>query len=160
MNSSSKVRSVLLLTFVVLTLLFGSLSTYEFVQINSLEKGVSDLKSSTSTATIPEEGLIDFYKIGEFYYKRVVEMNQGESITFKGVTFTNLKLNETYTGCFVYFFKLSFQDGTNEVEQVNLCGLSFEPRTFFTNHTNPRAGVIVSHGNSPIAEGTYLLVSG
>ena len=157
MMSSIKARNELLIVFVVLTLVFGSMFAYEFVQVNSLEKEVSELKSSSST-TVPEEGIIYFYKMGDFYYKMVSEMKEGESITFKGVTFTNLLLNHTYTGCVVQFFKFSFQDDSSEVTQITLCPSAFEPDIYFTNHTNPRAGLIYSLGDSPIARGIYLLV--
>jgi hypothetical protein len=143
--------------FIVLTLIFGSLFAFEFVQVNNLEKEVGELKGSNST-TVPEEGLIYFYKMGDFSYKMVSEMNEGESITFNGVTFTNLPLNLTYTGCAVQFFKFSFADGSSEIAQINLCPMAFEPGMYFTNHMNPRAGVIVSLGDSPIARGIYLLV--
>jgi hypothetical protein len=152
-----KVKTYLLIFFVVLTLIFGSLFTFEFVQVNNLEKDVSELKGSSST-TVPEEGIIGFYMMGDFSYKMVSAMKEGESITFKGVTFTNLPLNKTYTGCIVQFFKFSFQDGSFEVIQITLCPTAFEPRTYFTNHTNPKAGVMVSIGHSPIAGGIYLLV--
>lgn len=158
MMSSIKARNELLIIFVVLTLIFGSLSVYEFIQVNNLEKEVSDLKSSSSTTTVPEEGLLYFFKFGDFEYKMVSEMKEGESITYKNVTFTDLPLNETYTGCSVQFFKFSFQDGSSEVKQITLCPTSFEPKMYFTNHTNPRAGVMVSFGDSPIARGIYLLV--
>ncbi len=155
--SSIKARNVLLITFVMLTIIFGSLFAFEFVQINNLEKEVNELKGSNST-TVQEEGLIYFYKMGDFSYKMVSEMKEDESITFKGVTFTNLPLNKTYTGCVVQFFKFSFQDGSSEVAQITLCPSAFEPGMYFTNHTSPRAGLIYSLGGSPIARGIYLLV--
>jgi hypothetical protein len=74
------------------------------------------------------------------------------------VTFTNLPLNHTYTGCIVQFFKFTFPDGTSEVQQITLCPTTFEPKVYFTDHTNPKAGVIYSLGHSPIARGIYLLV--
>jgi hypothetical protein len=157
--SPSKVRSSILATFIILTIIFGSLFAYEFVQVNRLEKEVSDLKSYSSTTTVPEEGLIYFLGFGDFEYKMVSEMKEGESITYKNVTFTDLPLNETYTGCSVQFFKFSFTDGSSEVSQITLCPTSFEPKMYFTNHTNPRAGVMVSFGDSPIARGIYLMVN-
>lgn len=114
-------------------------------------------RTTTVAANVPDEGYISFLNMGYFAYKRVA-LGEGESITFKGVTFTNLRLNTTYTGCSVSFIKTSFQDKVSEVKQITICPTLFEPHLYFTNHTSPKAGVIISFGHSPIIQGTYILV--
>ena len=104
------------------------------------------------------EGYINFHNIGYFSYKSVEDLREGESITFKGVTFTSLRLNRTYTGCAVSFIKFTFPDGLSEVIQVTICPTLFEPLVYFTNHTNPKAGIMKSSGHSPIIKGLHLLV--
>ena len=158
-----KAKNPWLMICLVLILTFGILSAIEFIEVSNLERELSELKSSCVTScspdcTVPEESLIGFSEIGGFSYKRVDTMEEGESISFKDVTFTNLPLNKTYTGCIVLFFKFSFSDGTSEIQQITLCPTTFEPKVYFTNHTNPKAGVIYSLGHSPIVRGIYLMV--
>jgi hypothetical protein len=119
---------------------------------------VTTTSTITNTSTVPDEGYISFYKIGYFAYKSVGAWDEGASIMFNGVTFTNLPLNATYTGCAVSFIKISFQDGVSEVIQITICPTLFEPHIYFTNHTNPKAGIIDSLGPSPIIRGIYILV--
>ncbi|MGD0329000.1 MAG: hypothetical protein ABSB40_00975 [Nitrososphaeria archaeon] len=199
--SSIKVRNVLLVTFVVLTLIFGSLSAYEFVQVQQV-KSLSQTTSTTTvtlppsttftvatstetgittsiitvTATVPNvpnEGVI---KIGFpnrtnayfFDYKRMAGFPAGTSVTFKGVTFYSEPLNESLTGCVVYYVKVTFPDGTSEVTGAGYCATMVITSIAFTNHSNPTAGVMYAPAeyglgdqviDQPVAAGFYLLVS-
>jgi hypothetical protein len=147
-----RVKTSLLIVFVVLTLIFGSLSAF------GLLAGPTTITITTSVPPVPDEGYISFYRIGYFAYKRVIDFGEGSSVTFRNVTFRNLPLNVTYTGCIVHFVKVTFPDGLPEVLQITSCPTIFEPHVQFTNHTSPRAGVIDSYGDSFVAKGIYLLV--
>ncbi len=150
--------AVLIVSALVLGYSVGRFSTPTKQVTTTVSNNTSTITSTTTiTANVPDEGYISFLNIGNFAYKRVA-LGEGESITFKGVTFTNLRLNTTYTGCSVSFIKTSFQDKVSEVKQITICPTLFEPHMYFTNHTNPKAGVIVSFGHSPIIQGTYILV--
>ncbi len=166
--SSIKARNVLLVTFVVLTIIFGSLSAYEFFQVQQVGSTSSNTSSTTSTITkttetlfttstitvtatvpnVPDEGLIGFgygpYE-GVFAYKRVSDFGAGTSVMFRNVTFYSMPLNTSLTGCEVYYVRVTFPDGTFERVNVGTC-VSFYPSIAFTTYSNPKAGVIFSPG--------------
>jgi hypothetical protein len=184
--SSIKARNVLLVVFVVLTIIFGSLSAFEFVQVQKLKSqsittsttANTETLFTTSTITItatvpnvPDEGLIGFgygpYE-GVFAYKRVSDFGAGASVTFRNVTFYSMPLNTSITGCEVYYVRVTFPDGISERADVGSC-VSLYPSIAFTTHSSPKAGVIFSPGeyqsgneilSHPISKGIYLLVSG
>ena len=153
-----KIKTGLLIVFVVLTLIFGSLSVFELLAGPTTLYTTATITITTSVPIIPDEGHISFYRIGYLAYKRIVDFGEGSSVTFRNVTFQSLSVNVTYTGCIVRFVKIIFQDGLSEVLQVTSCLMAFEPHVQFTNHTNPKAGVIDSYGDSFVAKGIYLLV--
>lgn len=175
---------MLLVAFVVLTLIFGSISVFGLFQVGQLksssiitvtittptmitstvaETPCSTIYTSTVTTSmpvVPEEGSLVFWGMPSFSYKLVGEdFEPGSSTNFNGVTFASLLLNNTYVGCMVRIVKITFQDGSSEVIQTAMCPTGFEPHIYFADHSNPRAGIIISYGHSPIVEGFYLLVS-
>jgi len=164
---SAKVRNMLLATFVVLTLVFGSLSIYDFFQIQQLKISgsttlftTSTITVTTSVPTVRDEGDIYFSGIGYFQYKRLLDLPVGTSVTFWNVTFYSVPLNSTSSGCTIYNITVSFPDGTSEQTGVGSCPLQ-GPKVVFTNHSHPRAGIIYRHpyGDSFIAPEFYLLVT-
>ena len=184
--SSIKTSNKLLIIFVVLTLIFGSLSAYEFFQVQQVKSSSITTSTTANTETlfttstitvtatvpnVPDEGLIDFgygsYE-GVFAYKRVSDFGAGASVTFRNVTFYSMPLNTSITGCEVYYVRVTFPDGTSERADVGSC-VSLYPSITFTTHSSPKAGVIFSPGeyqssnkilSHPISKGFYLLVSG
>jgi len=174
--SSSDLRSILLVTFAVLTLIFGSLSAYEFFQVQQVRSTSSNTSSTTSTITkttetlfttstvtvtatvpnVPDEGLIGFgygsYE-GVFAYKRFSDFGAGTSVTFRNVTFYSMPLNTSLTGCEVYYVRVTFPDGTSERADVGSC-VSFYPSITFTTHSNPKAGLIFSPGEYQLGDKT------
>ncbi|MEM3403410.1 MAG: hypothetical protein QXJ17_02490 [Nitrososphaeria archaeon] len=82
----------------------------------------------------------------------------GASLVFRNMTFQNLPLNATYTGCIVQFIRVVFQDGASEVIQITSCPTLFEPSVVLTNHSRPKAGIIYVLGDSFMFRGIYLLV--
>ncbi len=169
--SSSKTRNILLATFVVLTLVFGSLSIYDFFQIQQLKSSGSTtlftnslLENITVTASVPtvhDVGSIYFSGIGYFQYKRLSDLPVGTSVMFWNVTFYSVSLNFTSSGCTIYNITVSFPDGTSEQIGVEYCPTGGSD-VVFTNHSNPKAGVILQgpYNDSFIALGFYLLVQG
>ena len=149
-----------MIVFVVLTLVFGSLSVLELTKSPSSTTlfTTRTITVTTSVPIVPDNGSISIYGIGYFAYKRIGFLEGGESITFRNVTFLNLPLNVTYTGCIVNQVRITFPDGLSERLQITSCPTSFEPHIRFLNHTNPKVGVIDSYGDSLIAKGIYLLV--
>ena len=194
MMSSIKARNVLLVTFVVLTLVFGSLSIYDFFQIEQLKSSnittstttVTSTSSATSTSVttetltttsiitasatvpnVPEEGQINFGYMGTYAYKKLGDLAGDAKVTFRNVTFYSVPSTEIATGCVIRNIWVTFPDGTSEKIGVGWCMFP-KLDIAFTNHSNPRAGVILSPGDyqlgdtiisSPIVEGFYLLVS-
>jgi hypothetical protein len=167
--SSPKTRNILLVTFVVLTLILGSLSAYEFVQVQQLKSSTITTSTTTVTstpsttythtyrttsvitanATIPDEGEIKIYfpnrtKCYFFDYKRMSDFPEGTSVTFKNVTFECMPLTYTTT-CKLYYVTITFADGTSELSGAGYC---FPPETSiaFTDHSNPTAGVMYAPG--------------
>ncbi|MGD0330479.1 MAG: hypothetical protein ABSB40_08550 [Nitrososphaeria archaeon] len=172
--SSIKARNVLLVTFVVLTIILGSLSAYEFFQVQQSKTAMwTSTSVITVTATVPyvlNESEIKFVYGTNYYifaYERIADLPAGSSVTFRNVTFYSMPLNTSITGCGVYYIKIIFLDGTSERLNVGWCGF---PTTSlaFTNHSNPKAGVFYAPGeyglggqviDQPVAAGFYLLVS-
>lgn len=180
--SSSNLRSMLLVAFVALTLIFGSLTTYEFVQVQQVKSPppttytVTATITSPTTATLtvaettysttytitittsklPDEGTT-LVSNGEVYaYKRLENFDEGETITFKNVNFTNLIYNSTETYLEpTFFIKVTYIDGFSQVLTVWINPFASSPLTYFTDHS-PKAGVIISNENSSVA--LYLLV--
>lgn len=169
MSSQPRVKgkTILLIVFIGLTLVFSSLYFFELVNSPMVISPSSSTETLFTTSTImvttsvpfiPDEGSIIFDMAGRFAYKRVESFEVGDSITFRNVTFFNLPLNVTYTGCIVRFIKVTFPDELSEELQVTSCPMSFEPHVQFTNHGEPRVGIIDSYGDSFVAKGIYLLV--
>ncbi len=198
--SSIKFRDALLIAFAIMFLLLGSISAYEFVQVDGLNKEISRLNSEveelkstppttyTTTATImtttmitstvaettysttftstvmtskpmlPDEGSIILNDVEDYAYKRIETFEEGSSIIFRNVNFTNLKHNATETYMVpVFFIKVTFRDGVSEVIKIFIIPLESRPLMYFTIHS-PKAGIIISNGNSLIVEGFYLMV--
>ena len=106
---------------------------------------------------MPDQGHINFDG-GYFAYVRIgSSFDEGESFTFRNVTFQSLKVNVTST-CYVFFIRVTFPDEVSVVLQVTSCPMAFNPAVKFANHTNPKARIIDSFGDSFIARGIYLLV--
>ena len=164
---SSKFRNVLLVAFAVLTIIFGSISAYEYIQVQQLKSSTITTSTTTvtstpsttythtyrttsvitATATIPDEGefKICFPNRTDCYffvYKRISESDfpAGTSVTFKNVTFYNMPLNFT-TSCTLFYIRITFPDGTSELGGAGYC---FPPETSigFSDHSNPTAGVM------------------
>jgi len=154
------IRNGLLIVFIVLTLAFGSLFVFDLTKNPSSTTlfTTSTITVTTSVPSISDEGHISFSGIGYFAYKRIGTLVAGGSITFRNVTFLVLPLNATYTGCIVNFLRITFPDRLSETLQITSCPMGFEPHIRFLNHTNPKAGVIDSYGDSFVAKGIYLLV--
>jgi hypothetical protein len=128
----------------------------------------------TATATKPyifDEGNIYFSDTGWFTYLRLPDMPAGTSVTFRNVTFYSIQPNETISVCTHIYIKATFQDGTSEIILGGWCMTLYGnpiPSIRFTNHSNPKAGIIFSSNyasdgkvtSSLIAQGIYLLVSG
>jgi hypothetical protein len=192
--SSIKARNVLLVTFVVLTIIFGSLFAYEFIQVQQLKTPnittsittVTSTSSTTSTPVttetltttsiitasatvpnVPEEGQINFGYMGTYTYKKLGDLAGDAKFIFRNVTFSSIPSTEIATGCVIRNIWVTFPDGTSEKIGVGWCMFP-KLDMAFTNHSNPKAGVILSPGDyqlgdtiisSPIVEGFYLLVS-
>jgi hypothetical protein len=192
--SSIKARNVLLMVFVVLTIIFGSLFTFEFFQVQKLKTPnittsittVTSTSSTTSTSVttetltttsiitasatvpnVPEEGQINFGYMGTYAYKKLGDLARDAKVTFRNVTFSSIPSTEIATGCVIRNIWVTFPDGTSEKIGVGWCMFP-KLDMAFTNHSNPKAGVILSPGDyqlgdtiisSPIVEGFYLLVS-
>ena len=185
--SSPKFRNMLLVAFAVLTIIFSSLSAYEYIQVQQLKSPsvttsttTITLTSSTTSTTVttetrfttstiivttsfvPDLGSIGFRGMGQrlyFQYKRV-SLPVGTSVTFSNVTFYNVPPAPTSTACVGYNIRVTFADGASEMLGVGECPTS-GPSIVFTEHSNPKAGIIFEHGfmGSFIRPGMYLLVT-
>ncbi len=186
--SFSKFRSVLLVAFAVLTIIFGSISAYEFVQVQQLKSSRITTSTTTVTSTpsttetwyttstitatspvpkLPDEGEFEIVNMGTFEYKYVGDLQGGASVSFRNVTFYSMPLNTTITGCSVRYIRATFPDGTWERINVGWC-YPIKISIQFTNHSNPRAGMIFAPRDyqsgetivsSPLNAGIYVLVS-
>jgi hypothetical protein len=180
--SSSRVRNVLLVTFIVLTLIFGSLFVYEFIQVQQVKSPPPTTYTVTATITtpttitstvaettystthtvtittskLPDEGTTSLNNGEDYTYKRLENFDEGETITFKNVSFTNLIHNATETYLEpVFFIKVAYTDGFSQVLTVWINPFASRPLMYFTDHS-PKAGVIISNENSLIV--LYLIV--
>jgi hypothetical protein len=75
-------------------------------------------------------------------------------VSFNNVTFAYCVPNATITGGYVYFFKITFEDGVSEELMASSFPTMFETDMTFTNHSNPKAGLLLIPQT-----GIYLLVS-
>jgi hypothetical protein len=154
---------------VALTIIFGNLSLFEFVQVDRLGAEVEQLsdevellkeslKSRPIPGEFPDEGFISIQGIGYFQYLRVKTLKNGEpidhAVTLRNVTFTFLDkgvIGEPVCR----FFNVTFQDGSSEELQGCSYPTNFETPVKFTDHSNPKAGLIFYPRGGVI----YLLVS-
>jgi len=162
---STKLKNKKLLTIIlfILVLIFGLFASIEFYQNQSLNNELGKLKEQCATATLSPSangGYIVFQEYGPFEYKRVTldDWKEGDFVTLRNVTFHNLPLNATYTGCIVRFVRITFPDGAFETIQITSCPTLHEPSIVLTNHSRPKAGIIYAFGESFMVKGIYLLV--
>ncbi len=154
---------------VALAIIFGSLSLFELVQVDRLGAEVEqlsaevellkeNLRSQLIPGEFPEEGFISIQGAGYFQYVRLKTLKNGEPIdhviTIRNVTFTYLDKG-VIIGPVCRFFDVTFQDGSSEELQGCSYPTNFETPVKFTDHSNPKAGLIFSFKEEII----YLLVS-
>ena len=170
--SSSKTRNMLLILFVVLTLIFGSLSAYEFSQVQQVRSTSQNTVTSTTfsvttisvtiypttyptttpSGTLPDNGYIQIQTIGEgrqdFAYTKLVSSTP-DAFVFDGVNFT-LWVQKTVTfsagPCAspggYHGYLITFSDGSSE--NLSACMLAgYTYEIFLTKHTDPQAGLMV-----------------
>lgn len=170
--SSSKFRNILLTTFIFLTLIFGSLTVYEFFQVQQVrstsQNTVTSTTASTTTVsvtvypttypttippgTLPDNGYIEIQTIGEsrhdFAYTKLVNSTP-DNFVFHGVNFT-LWVQKTVTPtqgpCAspggYHGYLITFSDGSSE--NLSACMLAgYTYEIFLTKHTDPQAGLMV-----------------
>jgi hypothetical protein len=150
--------NILLISLILVILIFGLLSIYEFIQINDLQNEIEQLKNS-QLSPLPGEGIMFIQGVGTFEYKKVnmTEIHEpvDEHIVIRSVSFDYLKHSgTTFTGGSVYIFKINFPDGlSEELWAEGFPGDSV--KFYFTNHNNPKAGILFL----PQIATIYLLVS-
>jgi hypothetical protein len=175
--SSSKFRGVLLAAFVVLTIVFGSISVYEYIQVQQTTTITlppsTTFTVTTSTETqifisvitytatvpyVPDEGEIEICFPNKtdcyfFAYKRMSGFPQGTSVTFKNVNFYSMPLTGHFTGCVEYNVTITFADGTSELHGAGYCGPDARTSIAFTDYKNPTAGVMYAPNDYSVADG-------
>lgn len=159
--SSFKKRNLLLVTFGVLTILFGSLFAYEYVQVQQLKSSTTTTSTTTGTLTPSPtsettetatsivcfiDDTVNIKDVGTFAYRRETTTGAGNVVVLKNVTFAiwvNTQVTFTFGLCSPYRgYVITFQDGTSE--NMTACSIAFSPiTTRLTTHRNPRAGLSI-----------------
>jgi len=175
-----KATTMLLALFVVLTIVFASISVFEFAQSGNQKTQSNSTTTTTATTTITttittpsstsqtqtsgsspfkDNGYVTIGSIGNFIYTRI-PTSGGEptaSTTLQNVTFAYLKPNATITGCISYEFKVTFQDGSSENLTAQSCPTNFETSFVFSNHTTHQN---TTPPTTPPTAGLMLIPSG
>lgn len=163
--------AMLLALFVVLTIVFASISAFEYLNHSTTGSATTTItttitaQSGTGQAYIhfrsssnppQKNGTITIGSTDLFTYTSLetpgVEPNP--STTLENVTFTYLKPNATITGCIQYEFKAAFQDGSSENLTAQSCPTGFETTLVLSKHQTPTVGLLLMP-----SVGVYALVS-
>jgi len=146
-----KAATILLALFVILTIVFASISVFEYFNptaqplqlLTTVTTIITTQPSTSQTQTsgsnpFKDNGYITIGSIGNFIYARIPILTSGEptaSTTLQNVTFTYLKPNATTTGAICYTFKTTFQDGSSETLTACSYPTGFATDVVFSNHT-------------------------
>ena len=155
-----KAATMLLALFVVLTMAFASISTFEY-----LDYGAAAATTTTITTTmtaklgtgqayvhfksrsnpLQKNGNITIGSTDLFVYTSLQSpgAEPTPSTTLENVTFTYLKPNATITGCISYEFKVTFQGGSSENLMAQSCPTNFETTLVLSNHQKPTEGLLL-----------------
>src|ERR1700674_949651 len=130
-----KATTMLLALFVGLTIVFASISVFEFAQLSNQKALSTTTATTTSTVTttittqlittqtqtsgsnpLKDNGYVSIGSVGNFIYTRITISGGAPtaSTTLQNVTVTYLKPNATTTGGICYAFKATFQDSSSE----------------------------------------------
>ncbi len=153
---------VLLVVFVALTIVFASISAYEYASVLDLgSRSHSSSSSNPTTSLLGEKGRLVIQGVGTFDYLHR-NGSTPDQLTFDNVKFTLwTNTTVTYTGgpCYVgnYYggYVASFSDGSSDRFVACLVGPYPYTQLLFTKHTNSQAGLLISGTNGDI----YFLVS-
>lgn len=164
----------ILVSVLLVTIIF-SLSGYGIGQLSTTTSTSTTVVSTiTETRTITkllnmsegqpipgvllDKGRIFIQGVGNFEYVKfeVYPSDElyGSEVTLRNVTFTYLDKG-IIIGATCYYFNITFQDGSSE--EIPVCSyLGFGSNIHFTDHDNPKAGIISL--DLQIGRSVYILV--
>lgn len=169
--SSFKVNNTILIIFIVLTLIFGSLFAFEFFQVQQVKSSstttstiiITLTSSTTSTfvtteteittsvvtvtpaSNVADEGVIKLWFPNRKNVYLFDYRRMGDFPAGTSVTFKNVTFFSkpiNFLGCEEYDIMVTFPDGMSEETGAGYCGTEVLTSVAFTNHSNPIAGVM------------------